>query len=97
MAFGKAAAFQQDQFLKAFEKLIAFARVLAAAQGVGRHLVSARRAAEAKVDAAGKQRLQHLKAFGDHERRMVHQHYAARPDTNVFGHGGDLPNHDLRR
>ena len=97
MAFGKAAAFQQDQFLKAFEKFVAFARVLPAAQGVRGDRIGAGRAAKPKIDAAGKQRLQHLEALGDHQRRMVHQHHAARTDTNVLRRRRDLPDHDLRR
>ena len=58
MAFGKAVALEQQQFLKALEKVVAFARVLPAAQRVGGDLIGARRAAEAEIDAAGKQRLQ---------------------------------------
>ena len=58
MAFGKAAALEQQQFLEALEEVVALARILPAAQRIGRDLVGARRAAEPEIDAAGKQRLQ---------------------------------------
>src|SRR5271156_3102422 len=51
MAFGKAAAFQQNQFLEAFEKFVAFARVLPAAQRVRGDRIGPGRAAEAEIDA----------------------------------------------
>ena len=31
----------------------------------------------------GKQRLQDLETFGDHKRRVVHQHHAARADAHT--------------
>ena len=66
MALGKAAAFQHDQFLKTLEELITLAGVLPSAQRVGGDRIGPRRAAEAEIDAAGKQRLQYLETFRDH-------------------------------
>src|SRR5674476_246184 len=55
------------------------------------------RAAQAQIDAAGKQRLQHLEALGDHQRRMVGQHHAAGADPDPAGHRGNLPDHEVGR
>ena len=93
----KAATFEQDQLLKALEKFIAFAGVLPPAQRIGGDLIGARRAAEPQIDAPGKQRLQHLEAFGDHQRRVIHQHHAAGADADVARRRGDLADHDLGR
>ena len=51
---GKAALFEQQQFLKAFEEVVVLADVLAAAQRERGDLVGAGRAAETEVDPAGK-------------------------------------------
>ena len=45
----------------------------------------------------GNSGLQHLETFGDHQRRVVHQHHAARTHTNVPRRRRDLPDHDLGR
>ena len=45
-------------------------------------LVGARRAADAEVDAAGEERLQGAELLGDHQRRVVGQHDAARADAD---------------
>ena len=91
----KGARFQQHQFVEAVEEIILFTDALAAAQCVGRRRVGARRAAEAKVDAAGKKRFQHLEALGHHQWRMVWQHHAAGSNAHIFGDRRDLPDHNV--
>ena len=46
-------------------------------------LVRSRRAAEAEVDAAGEQRVERAELLGDHQRRVVGQHDAARADADA--------------
>ena len=91
------AGFPQHQFLQALEKIVAFAAVEPAAQRMRGGAVGAGRAAQSEIDAAGKQRLQHLEAFGHHQRRMVRQHHAAGADADVLRHRGDLPDHEIGR
>ena len=95
MVLRKAAAFQQQQFLKTFKKVVALARVLPGAKRVGCYRVGPRCAPEPKIDAAGKQRLQHLETLGDHERRVIGQHHTTGADANFGRHRRDLPDHDL--
>ena len=45
----------------------------------------------------GKQRLQHLEALGDHQRRVVRQHHAAGADAHARCRRRDLPDHDFGR
>ncbi len=97
MSFRETAALEQQQFLEAFEEIVALARILPGAQRVGGDLIGARRAAEPEIDAPGKQRLQHLEALGDHQRRMVRQHHAARADAHMRRYRRDLPDHDFGR
>ena len=97
MAGRKAAGLPQDQFLQPFEEIVALAAVEPAAQRMRGGAVGARRAAEAEIDAAGKQRFQHLEAFGHHQRRMVGQHHPAGTDPDVPGHRRDLPDHQVGR
>ena len=97
MAFGKAAALEQQQFLKPFEEIVALPRVLPGAQCVRCDLIGAGRAAEPEIDAAGEQRFQHLESLGHHQRRMVRQHHAARADAQMGGGRRDLPDHDFGR
>ena len=97
VAFGEAVALEQDEFLKAFKKFVAFARVLPSAQSVRGDRVGPRRAAKPEIDAAGEQRLKDFEAFGDHERSVIDQHDAAGADTNVLCRRRDLTDHDLGR
>ena len=97
MAGREIAGLPQRQLVQPLEKVVALAAVEPAAQRVGRGAIGAGRATEAKIDAAGEQRLQHLEAFGHHQRRVVGQHHAAGADADVFGHRGDLPDHQVRR
>ena len=97
MARREIAGLPQDQFVQPLEEIVALAAVEPAAQRVGRGAVGARRAAEAEIDAAGKQRLQHLEALGHHQRRMVGQHHAAGADPDVLRHRRDLPDHHVGR
>ena len=97
MAGREIAGLPQDQFLQPLEKIVALAAIEPAAQRVSGGAIGARCAAEAEIDTAGEQRLQHLEAFGHHQRRMVGQHHAAGADADVFGHGSDLPDHQIGR
>ena len=93
----KIAGLPQDQFLQPLEKIVALAAVEPAAQRVRGGAVGARRAAEAQIDPAGKQRLQHLEPLGHHQRRVVGQHHPAGADPDMAGHRGDLPDHQVGR
>ena len=97
MVFRKGLALEQDQFLEPLQEIVVAAGILPAPQRVGGDGVGPRRAAEPEVDASWKQRLEHLEAFGHHERRMVGKHHAARADADARGDGGDLADHDLGR
>ena len=61
-----------------------------AAQRQRGELVGTRRPADAQVDAAGVQRLQHAELFGDHQRGVVGQHHAAGPDPHRRRRGGEV-------
>ena len=62
-----------------------------------RAAVRARRTAEAHVDAAGRQRVEHAEDLGYFERRIVRQHDAGAADADALGGGGNRRHHDLRR
>ncbi len=83
--------------MQPLEEIVALAAVEPAAQCISRGAVGARRTAEPEIDAAGKQRFQHLETLGDHQRRMVGQHHAAGADAEVFGDRRDLPDHHVGR
>ena len=68
MAGRKGARFQQHQFVEAVEEIVLLADALPAPKRIGRRRVGAGRAAEAKIDAAGIERLQHLEPLGHHQR-----------------------------
>ncbi len=87
----------QGQLMQPLQEIVALALIEPAAQRVSRGAVGARRAAEAKIDAARKQRLQHLEALRDDQRRMVRQHHAAGADADILRHRRDLPDHHVRR
>ena len=89
----EAAALEQNELLESLQEIVALARLLSAAQRVGGDRVGAGRTAETEIDAAGKQSLQDFESFCHHERRMVHQHDAARADADVRGRRRDLPDH----
>jgi hypothetical protein len=60
-------------------------------------MIGAGRAADAEIDAARKQCLQHLEAFRDGEWSMVGQHHAARSDPHVARRRRNLSDHDIGR
>ena len=97
MAGREIARLPQGQFVQPFEKIIALPGVEPAAQRIGGGAIGAGRPAEAEIDPARKQRLQHLEAFGHHQRRMVGQHDAAGADPDVLRDGRDLADHQVRR
>jgi rhodanese-related sulfurtransferase len=88
---------EQQQFLEAVQKVVFVADVLPPAQCDRGHMIGAGRTPDSEVNAARKQRLQHLEALRDGQRRVVGQHHAARPDPHVSCRGGDLPDHDVGR
>ena len=79
MVFREGLALEQDQFLEPLQEIVVAAGILPAPQRVGGDGVGRRRAAEPEVDASWKQRLEHLEAFGHHERRMVGKHTPPEP------------------
>ena len=97
MAGREIAGLPQRQFVQPLEEIVALAAIEPAAQRIGGGAIGARRAAKAEIDAAGKQRLQHLEALGDHQRRMVGQHHAAGADADALRHRRDLPDHEVGR
>ena len=66
-------------------------------QGDRGQLVAARRAADAEVDAAGIERLQHAELLGHLERAVMAQHDPARADADMPGLGRHQRHHDLGR
>ncbi|WP_431226190.1 hypothetical protein [Burkholderia contaminans] len=66
------------------------------AQRARRGLVGAGRAAEAEVDAPRIQRRERAELLGDHQRRVVRQHDAARPDPDRPRGARDMADHDGR-
>ena len=72
----------------------AFGGIRPAPQRPQRMAITARRAAQAEVDAAGIERGQSAELLGDHERRMVRQHDAAGPDADRRGGACDVADHD---
>ena len=70
---------------------------LAGGQHAHGALVAARRAADAEVDAAGEQRLQHAEVLGHLERAVVRQHHAAGADLHALGQARDAGDQHLGR
>ena len=58
---------------------------------------AARRLADAEIDAAGREVLQHAEGFRNLERAVVLQHHAAGSDPDAPGDGEQISAHDLRR
>jgi hypothetical protein len=67
------------------------------AQGAGCQLIAPRRAAQSKIDPAGKERLERSELLGDDKGRVVRQHDAARADTNAFGFARHVADDNRRR
>jgi hypothetical protein len=63
------------------------------AQRTRRALIGSGGAAESEIDPAAIQRLQRAKLFCDHQRCMVRQHDAARPDADGAGAARDIADH----
>ena len=59
--------------------------------------VRARRAAEAEIDAPGRQGVEHAELFGDFQRRIVRQHDPGAADADACGCLGDRRHDDFRR
>ena len=59
--------------------------------------VAARRAADAEVDAARRERLQHAELLGHLQRAVVRQHHAGAADADAFGARRDRGHQDLGR
>ena len=71
-------------------------RLRATAQSERGERIGAGRAAEAEVDAAGMQRLEHAKRFGHGQRRVIGQHDAAGADADTRRDVGHVADHDFR-
>ena len=97
MVFREGAVLEQDELLEALQEIVVAAGVLPPPQCVGGDGIGAGRAAQPEIDAAGKQRLEHLEALGDHERRVVRQHDAARAHPHMSGRRCNLSDHDVGR
>ena len=95
VAFGEGAVFEQQQLLKALQKIVIAPSVLASPQRIGGDGVGAWGAAQPKVDAPREECFQHLEPFGHHERRVVRQHHAAGTHAHPFGGCRNLPDHDV--
>ena len=64
-------------------------------QGDCGQLVAARGAADAEIDPAGIERLQHAELLGHFQRAVMAQHDPARADPDMAGLGRDPRHHDL--
>jgi len=95
MTLRKGIVFEQEKLLKPLQKVVFAETLLPPPQRIGRDRIRAGRAAEPEIDAAGKQRLEHLEAFSHHERRVVGQHDTAGTHPHALGRRRDLPDHDL--
>jgi hypothetical protein len=62
----------------------------------GRGGIGAGRAAETEIDAPGEQRFERAELLGDHVRRMIGQHDAARADADGPRRARDVRDHDRR-
>lgn len=83
------------QFFNVLRKIVR-GRGHVSAQSVRGEYVSARGAAEAKIDAIGIQRGECSELLDDDERSMIWQHDAAGADANGFRAASDIANHDRR-
>src|SRR6266481_284412 len=90
MTLRKGIVFEQEKLLKPLQKVVFAETLLPPPQRIGRDRIRAGRAAEPEIDAAGKQRLEHLEAFSHHQRRMVRQHDAAGTYAYALGRRRDL-------
>ena len=82
------------QLIEQFGEVQAAARI--AAQGALGQPVAARRAAQAQVDASGKQGFQRAELFGDEQRRVVRQHHTAGPHPQGGGVRGNVADQNRR-
>ena len=80
----KAVIEKREQVLQPCGKIVGAEQFARTAQRQRGERVSAGRAAEAEIDAAGMQRLENAKRFGDLQWRVIRQHHAAGADANVF-------------
>ena len=63
----------------------------------GRDIVAARGAADAEIDAAGIERIEHAELLGDFERAVMRQHHAAAADPHPLGDAAEPRDEDFRR
>jgi hypothetical protein len=92
-----AAGEEAEQVHQLVGEVVGGQRLRRAAQRGRRDLVGAGRAADAEVDPAGVERLQHAELLGDHQRHVVGQHDAAGADPQGGGRVGDVADQHRRR
>jgi hypothetical protein len=78
-----------EQLDKLLREVVRHLAAAVALQREGGLRIASRRAAEAKIDAAGKKPGEHREGLGDLERRIMRQHHAAAAHVNTLGRGGD--------
>ena len=88
---------EAEQVHELLGEIVRGQRLRRAAQRRRRDLVRTRRAADAEVDAAGMERLEHAELLGDHQRHMVGQHHAAGADPDDLRRVGDVTDQHGRR
>ena len=81
---------QRGHVVEVAGEVLDVAIVSGAAQGVRRHRVGARRAADAQVDAARSGRFQQRELLGHRQRRMVGQHHTAGSEPQLRGLRGQV-------
>jgi hypothetical protein len=93
---GPAAGKEPEQVHELIGEIVRGQRLGRAAQRRGRGLVRTRRPADAQVDAAGMQCLEHAELLGDHQRDMVRQHHPAGADPDDPGGVGNMADQHRR-
>ncbi len=85
-----------EQFTELLWKIVGVSLAAVALQREGRRMIGARSAADAEIDAAGKQCAQDAEVLGNLKRAIVRQHNAAASDPHAVRNRTDRRDHDLR-
>ncbi len=94
MVRGQRAVEETDQVLHLLRHVLR-ALVFAVHQRERGARVPARRAADAQIDAPGKQGFEHAELLGDFQRTVVGQEHTARADADARGGAGDAGDENL--